>query len=62
MSKSVENITVNDQDVEIQFRKDVIETSEVKKYEYLTKYITAIKKSHDFESDIELLKRLRTKN
>ena len=62
LSKSVEEITINAEDIEIQFRKDVIETSEIKKYEYLTNYITAIKKSRDLDADIALLTKVQEKD
>ena len=62
LSKSVEEITINTKDIEIQFRKDVIETSEIKKYEYLTNYITAIKKSRDLEADVVLLNKVQEKD
>lgn len=59
LSRGVEDITVNNEDIEIQFRKEIIDAEEGNKFQFLNNYINAIK--HLDKNHYEYLDKLSEK-
>lgn len=61
LSSSIDDISINDKDIELQFRKDAIENN-IDKFSWLWNYISALKSCKNLEKGIELLNESDKKN